>query len=406
MPISLINEGFGDKFYDLLEETSRQVLIISPFISYSTADRFSKWLEGVTEDVKCIIITRFNREEFIRGASSIEGLERLKQAGADIFALQHLHTKLYVFDNNSAIMGSANFTLKGFFRNHELGMLMENEAAFVEQCSDYFSSLLQQIKQNGEWELTQGKILKEKEYVNKYLSTRGRPSLNEYNIIRWGAVLDKDENEKQSKPNYPTEEYYDILDKAITDTIDYSEKYNTGIWIKFEGTGENRIPNDIVYMKRKETLYEYINRTYYPRQPRSVMKGDIIFMAAVSKDNQGNETPIIVGYAEAGGFDKGNIIEKNDKRYQQWNDRYPYYIEYCNGKFLKAPICEGVTLLKLCNALKHKVYPSTISNEQIPITKILKRHHQKPHIQITQEAKRYLVDKLEELFKQHGYDEV
>jgi len=36
---------------------------------------------------------------------------------------------------------------------------------------------------------------------------------------------------------------------------------------------------------------------------------------------------------------------------------------------------------------------------------ILKRHHQKAHIQITQTAKDYLKAELDRLFEQNGYDE-
>lgn len=407
MPISFIHEGFGDKFYEILENTNKEVLIISPFISYLTADRFSRWLEESAEDIKCVIITRFNREEFIRGASSIEGLERLKQAGANIFALQHLHSKLYIFDDHSAIMGSANFTLKGFFRNHELGILIENESIFTGQCIQYFSMLAQQIQDSGNWELDIDKIEKEKQLVTHLLSKRGHSSSDEYNTYRWGAVLDKEENAKQSRnPTQDIERHFDIIEKAVSKKDNNEENINTGIWIKFEGTSENRIPNDAVYLKRRESFYDYLDRTYYPRQPISVKKGDIIFLAVLSKDKDGNETPIIVGYAFAEGFCKDNIIDNNDKKYKEWNNRYPYYIEFTNGKFLNKPVSEGVTLLELCNALGHRVYPKTKDNDKIPVTKILKRHYQKAHIQITEDAKKYLVARLDTIFNQFGYDSV
>lgn len=404
MAINLISEGFGKVFYDLLENTKSEVNIISPFISYSTADKLSKWLVESACNIQCTIITRFNREEFISGANSIEGLERLKQAGVNIYALQHLHTKLYIFDKDSAIMGSANFTMKGFFKNHELGMSMQNETTFTMQCVDYFSGLLQQIKENGNWELDLENIEKEKQLVKKILSKRGKANTNEYNNYRWGAVLDKEENDQQSKPEYDFEEHFDIFDRATSESTSYLEESNTGIWIKFEGSSENRVPNNMVYMKRKESNYQYLNRTYYPRQPISVKKDDIIFFAVVSRDKQGNDTPIVVGYASAEGFNANNVVHKDDKKYQEWNDRYPYYVEYSNGRFLSLPVAEGITLLELCNALKHKVYPRTLLKEKTPITEILKRHHQKAHIQITEEAKKYLIDRLESKFKQYGFD--
>ena len=66
---------------------------------------------------------------------------------------------------------------------------------------------------------------------------------------------------------------------------------------------------------------------------------------------------------------------------------------------------EGISLVELCNTLKHQVYPNTVNNPHIGISKILKRHHQKAHIQITQTAKDYLKAELDRLFEQNGYDE-
>ncbi|WP_412760762.1 hypothetical protein [Pallidibacillus thermolactis] len=60
--------------------------------------------------VFCNIITLFYRKDFIERVSSIYGLERLLYAKANIYALVDLHSKLYVFDSYSAIIGSANFT--------------------------------------------------------------------------------------------------------------------------------------------------------------------------------------------------------------------------------------------------------------------------------------------------------
>jgi phosphatidylserine/phosphatidylglycerophosphate/cardiolipin synthase-like enzyme len=170
MTVHLIDNNFGDTLYTLLESTRNQVLIISPFISFPTANKFATWLEQTDEDVECTVITRFNREEFIRSASSIKGLERLHQAGARLFALQHLHTKLYIFDQNSVLMGSANFTMGGFFKNHELGVYMEDELGFADQCRDYFGQLLTKIKENGDWEITQDLIEKEIKLTEKAIS--------------------------------------------------------------------------------------------------------------------------------------------------------------------------------------------------------------------------------------------
>ncbi|MFT4413444.1 phospholipase D family protein [Bacillus sp. UMB0728] len=399
MSINLISKDFGEKFYSLLDSTEKKINIISPFIGLKTAFGLAEWIEGL-DDIKCCIITRFNREEFIRGASSIEGLEHLVRAGAKLYALQDLHTKLYIFDDQSVIMGSANFTFNGFYKNHEFGLYMENERDFTKQCQDYFDGLLNKLTSNGDWQISLDRILKERHYVNiSVKNLKGKKGMNEYNIAKWGAVLN---DVPQPTPTDSKEN--DILEDAISDISISNGK--TGIWLKFEGTSQDRIRNDEIYLNRKRRINEYVNRTFFPKKPTGIKTGDTIFLTVVSKDKDDNEVPIIIGYAEARGFTENNKIDDTDSRYLKWNKRFPYYIEYTNGKFLNDRIMYGISLNELYRELNHKVYPATVNQPNIRIENIKKRHHQKSHLQITEIAKEYLIKKLNLLFGKHGYEEL
>ncbi|MGE6203001.1 phospholipase D-like domain-containing protein [Guptibacillus hwajinpoensis] len=403
MPIDIIDKGFGEKFNEELLMTNSSIFIISPFISFKTAKHLAEWLNNSNEGINCTIITRFNREEFLQGANSLEGLEVLYKSGAAIYALQHLHSKLYVFDNRSAILGSANFTFSGFFRNHELGIFVHQEKDFVGNTLNYAKDLLSSIKSAGEFELTEDIIKKEKEQMLKLLSQRTSRSTHYNNQYRWGAVIDIEENENEKMDNTVNDNNFDILEKVIEEEPVTPSK-RTGIWLKFEGTSEERIPNTMQYMQRKNSLQELLDRTYYPRPPRSVDEGDIVFIAALSYDKNGIETPMIVGYATAQGYDERNIVYNGDKEFREFNNRYPYYIELTDGKFLNTSIGDGISLIELCNTLKHNVYPNTQSKPSTEISSILKRHHQKAHIQITSEARDYLVNRLERIFNLEGFD--
>ena len=154
MPISFLDKNFGSTFFSLLDSTKKQIRIISPFVGYKTAVALVNFIEETEDDIDCILITRFDREDFIKGVSSIAGLERLIKAGVKMYALQGLHTKLYIFDGESVIMGSANFTFNGFYKNHEFGIFMEKESQFSVECNNYFEGLLNDIKSSGDWEIT------------------------------------------------------------------------------------------------------------------------------------------------------------------------------------------------------------------------------------------------------------
>lgn len=76
------------------------------------------------------------------------------KVGVKIYALQVLHTNLYIFDGESVIMGSANFTFNGFYRNHKFGVFMEKEPKFAAECNNYFEGVLTDIISSGDWEIT------------------------------------------------------------------------------------------------------------------------------------------------------------------------------------------------------------------------------------------------------------
>lgn len=121
----------------------------------------------------------------------------------------------------------------------------------------------------------------------------------------------------------------------------------TGIWIKFEGSAEDRVPNTTIYMERKNRVYEHNDRTFFKRQPSGIKKGDLVFMAVVSYDAQERETPIIVGYAEAEGFEPDNVIGPNGKFFKNTNGDYPYFVRLMNGQFLHVQVEHGVSYVKI-----------------------------------------------------------
>ena len=78
--------------------------------------------------------------------SSLTALKSLQTAGVDIYALKDLHARLYLFDDNVAIIGSANFTSGGFGNNIELSLYIEDEYDLIERLSKYFDHLLSGIQ--------------------------------------------------------------------------------------------------------------------------------------------------------------------------------------------------------------------------------------------------------------------
>ena len=124
-------------------------------------------------------------------------------------------------------------------------------------------------------------------------------------------------------------------------------------------------------------------------------------MTMVSRDKEDKGTPIIVGYATTSGFSERNVV--NDKTSSNADrNRYPYYVELLSGKFLKAPIKNGITLRELARELQTDLYPNPKSN----FSEIIYTHRQKSHLQVTERAHDYIMQRLDTLFKEFGYEEL
>ena len=139
-----------------IKNAKKSIKIISPFISFKSLDFINETNADIT------IITRFDISDFIQGASNIKCLlELLNYTNVSIFALKDLHTKLYLFDDDSAILGSANFTDNGLNKNIELSIEI-TEAETTRELNQYFNDKLS-IAQN--YVITKELIL---EYIQKY----------------------------------------------------------------------------------------------------------------------------------------------------------------------------------------------------------------------------------------------
>ncbi|WP_127589980.1 hypothetical protein [Paenibacillus lautus] len=221
----------------------------------------------------------------------------------------------------------------------------------------------------------------------------------EYNDFKWGAKLeDISRLGVIIHPSVADHPKTDFIEASLQNERVTRERRDTGVWIKFEGNSDDRVPNNEIYLERKRAHYDDMDRTYFRRRPSGIKEGHLIFMAVVSYDPHGIGTPMIVGYAETEGFKSENEIGTDNNFYKQTAGRYPYYVKLHSGRFLQAPMKYGVSLIDLCRDLGVELYPALKKHP----SEILSTHHQKSHIQITEIAKDYLINKLEEKFRKHG----
>lgn len=97
---------------------SFRMLIGSPYVNNGVI----KLTDMVPKEVSRTLVTRTDLRDFAVGSSNLDTLCALAAEGVAIRSLNSLHAKVYVFDDTSALVTSANATTSGMWRNLECGI--------------------------------------------------------------------------------------------------------------------------------------------------------------------------------------------------------------------------------------------------------------------------------------------
>lgn len=387
MSIELLTNDHYPHIENAIMNAKNQIYIISPFIGFNTSKLLCEYLSK--QNVECTIITRFYREDFLNNASSIKGLDLLKKQGVSIYALKGLHTKLYLFDKNVVVLGSANFTFGGFVLNHELSLFVSDEPELIADINNYYVELLGKIIDCPDSEVTQEIINKEIDMLERLIKNRKGKTIKYKNDYKFGAEL---KNEIQmTEP--------DIIESIINQNIiDNSQE---GIWLKFEGTGEDRFLPTESYEITKINRNKIKNLTNFPFYPASIKEGDLIYLCAISWDKNGIATPMVVARAGTIGAKKENKAGKEMLKEYPWMERYPYFIELYNIEIIKTDVQNCISLYNILMEVGSNTYPSTV-NKNLTHAELRTRHYQKAYLRITPIAKSYIDSKFNEQIKKYG----
>lgn len=382
MSIELLDMNHRDAIIDAFEKAKQRIRIISPFIQ----ETMTKYLvDSMGKGITSQLITRFYREDFIRSVSSLTALKSLQNAGVDIYAIKDLHAKLYLFDDNVAIIGSANFTGGGFGNNIELSLYIEDEYDLIKRLSGYFDQLLSTINDSGDFRISDAKIEEESLIVQKAI--KGRDHTSKPNPVRFGAEI-----ATRVPDAIPIDDVESIL--GISDT-------DISAVLKFEGAAHQRIDPDGKYEPN-----HYDRRGFYftasSKSPRSLTANTTVFLSAVSWDKSGAGIPIIVGRAKTRGYDPSNVTDSALINEHPWAVDYPYYVELYDIETVDTEIINCISLNNLIAEVGYKLYPSTENDPTTPIPSLRTRHHQKAYIAITPYAANRINTMLKSLFKRYG----
>ena len=106
------------------------MLIGSPYVN----DGITRLTDMVPRDVQRVVVTRTDLRDFASGSSKLATLCTLARGGTNVYSLGALHAKMYIFDDTSALVTSANATTSGMWRNLECG-LSTNDSVLVTELA-------------------------------------------------------------------------------------------------------------------------------------------------------------------------------------------------------------------------------------------------------------------------------
>jgi hypothetical protein len=399
--MEILTNNHYDKILDLFEGSTQKIKIISPFISESIAKKLCDIVKN--SNIECDFITRFYLEDMFAKANSMDAIEMMMDAGIKVYALKGLHTKLYLFDDNYGIVGSANFTMGGFKSNIELSLLMDNKDV-LDELHKYFDALLEELKQKNGLITKEVLELGRKKYNTTFSSKKGNNTTR--STFMWGASLDKGPNFKDDNVIIKELDKGKNDEDIVNSMFKFSEQqkqviYDHTIWLKFSGESNDRFkPNEKYSMVTIKLNNKTLYLANYPFKVNSIKEGDEIYFAGLTTVEGRNE-PVIVGRGYLQAFSPSNYMEKDWLKLYDWMDRFPWYCVVKDSKIINAPIKDCLKMDELWDKLGSDTYISSFGKNE-SIAEVSRKHYQKAHIRLSGNAKDYIDKRLDELEKKYG----
>lgn len=127
-----------DSFDRVVSEALNSLVICSPYVGDQPCQRIVRLLSGKRKrDVSLFVLTNLSRENMLSGATDVGALMRLCEAcpETEVRFLPNLHAKVYIVDENHAVVTSANLTQSGLSKNLEYGVYF-SERRIVRRVRD------------------------------------------------------------------------------------------------------------------------------------------------------------------------------------------------------------------------------------------------------------------------------
>jgi hypothetical protein len=372
MDFKLVDSGWGKVLDEAICVDGSQVRILCPFIKERAARRFL--VHGQPKLFQ--VITRFDLDGFLEGASDLGALRLLLKAGAQIRGIRNLHAKTYLIGKR-AIVTSANLTEQALNRNHEFGFAAE-DPEIVTQCHGYFDRLWRRAGRD----LTHTRLEAWEHKVEMSLATgagsRLCPKLGDE-----GADVGIKADFSASPLNWVT-------------------TAGQG-FVKFFGEGHNRLGRDFSVLSEVDRAGCHWACSYpSSKRPRQVQDGAILFMGRLVA--RPNDTMIFgraIGMKYQDGRDDATDA---DIKKRTWKVKWPRYIRVHDAEFIDGTLGNGISLSELMDDLGANAFASTKRNLEAGVGNTNPRtaYAQQAQVELSPAAIGWLNSRFDQTLKRFG----
>lgn len=327
MKLQLIDSGWDALFREAINADASSWRVICPFIKAKTVER----LLGGRRPSTLHVVTRFDLNLYAQGVSDLLALRRLLEAGAVIRGVRNVHAKVYLFGENRAFVTSANLTDAAMFRNAEFGVSVD-DAAIAAECRRYFERL---------WDGAVETTLTYDRLKQFEITVAGRP-----NAIATAPGL-ADEGVDLGLPR-------ETIRPIPAGLLDAPQAF-----VKFWGESNRRVPESVRVIDEVAHSGSHLACSY-PRRPRRVDDGAVVFMGRMTQAPDIR----ITGRAVARRHDPDrDVASSEDIKRRAWRARYNHLVRVVDPEFVNGTVSDGVSLNELMDALGAKAFRSTAENE-------------------------------------------
>lgn len=136
----LEGQGFSKDLLNSITKCQKSFVACSAFVKSKALDTLLAGIQGI----EVIIVARWQKQDLISGASDLETYQLCKQRGWKFGISQNFHGKVYLVDQSSIFLGSANLTQKGLnigsLSNIEFGTTISASRADLDKIDQFLET--------------------------------------------------------------------------------------------------------------------------------------------------------------------------------------------------------------------------------------------------------------------------